>query len=63
MSTRPPSLAEGLLTLNAEMAPLLESAEGMKADMERRGWSPTAAEEVALAWLSGAMSYVWRSAK
>ena len=52
------ALMEGLQC----MSPILDAADGMKADLERRGWSPTAAESAALSWLMGAMASVWRSA-
>jgi hypothetical protein len=48
---------------NELVAPILDAADGMKADMERRGWSPTAAETVALQWLIGAMGAVWKGAQ
>lgn len=47
-----------LLTMSEQMAPIFDAADGMKADLEKRGWSPTAAEQVALSWLMGAMSGV-----
>ncbi|MGJ5895131.1 hypothetical protein ACSCBZ_24725 [Streptomyces niveiscabiei] len=48
-------LANSLLALNEQMAPLFDSADGMRADLEKRGWSPTAAEQVALVWLTSAV--------
>jgi hypothetical protein len=55
-------LATAMLQINEQISPILDAADGMKADMERRGWSPTASESVALQWLIGAMAQVWRSA-
>ncbi|MGW4731772.1 hypothetical protein ACWEQC_21860 [Streptomyces shenzhenensis] len=49
-------LANGLLVLRDQMTPIFDQADGMKADMQRRGWSPTAAEQVALVWLLGAVN-------
>lgn len=40
-------------------APLFEAAEGMKADLERRGWSPTAAETIALQWVQLMLVHIW----
>lgn len=51
-------LSNALLIMSEQMAPLFDAAEGMKADMEKRGWSPTAAEQVALTWLVGAVSSI-----
>lgn len=44
-------LAVNLLELSEQLTPVIDSADGMKADLERRGWSPTAAEQGALAYL------------
>lgn len=54
-------LSELLLTAIESMTPIFEAAEGLKAQLEKRGWSPTAAEEVALTWLVGAIEHSWRS--
>lgn len=51
-------LSNALLVMSEQMAPIFDAAEGMKADMEKRGWSPTAAEQVALTWLIGAMGQI-----
>lgn len=48
-------LSNQLLAATEQMAPLFDAADGMKADMEKRGWSPTAAEQVALTWLVSSM--------
>lgn len=55
-------LASGLLAINEQLEPLFDAADGVRADMERRGYSPTAAEAIALQWLQGAMSLVWKQA-
>lgn len=49
-------LSSMLLLMSEQMAPIFDAADGMRADLEKRGWSPTAAEQVALAWLTGAMA-------
>jgi hypothetical protein len=48
-------LSNALITMSEQLTPIFDTADGMRADLERRGWSPTAAEQVALAWLLGAM--------
>lgn len=42
------------------MDAIIEAADGMKRDLEQRGWSPTAAEQVAMSWLSAAMVRIWQ---
>lgn len=49
-------LASGLLLMSEQMAPIFDAADGMRADLGKRGWSPTAAEQVALAWLLRAVA-------
>lgn len=56
-------LTNSLLELLDGLSPLLDAAEGLKADLERRGWSPTAAEAVALEWLMNAQRFAWQQAK
>jgi len=53
-------LSSALMQINEQMAPILDAADGMRTDLERRGWSPTASETVALQWLVGAVSQVWK---
>lgn len=53
------ALTNAMLEVNENLAPILDAAAGVKADLERRGWSPTAAETVATQWLVGAMSKIW----
>ena len=48
-------LSNQLLALSEQMSPLFDTADGMRANLEQRGWSPTAAEQVALAWLLAAV--------
>lgn len=43
----------GLMDAMGELQPLYEVAEGQRAELERRGWSPTTAEQVALELLLG----------
>lgn len=56
-------LATALMDIAEQMSPILDAADGMRHELEGRGWSPTAAEQVALQWLLGAMTQVWRGAK
>lgn len=48
-------MTNGLLAMNESLAPVFDTADGMRAELEKRGWSPTAAEQVALVWLMSAM--------
>jgi hypothetical protein len=43
-------IGNGLLELSELMAPMLDAADGLRREMERRGWSAAAAEDAALAW-------------
>lgn len=54
-------LATALMEGTVAMAPMFDVADGIRADMEKRGWSPTAAETVALQWLLGSISKMWSS--
>jgi hypothetical protein len=56
-------MANSLLEMREQFAPIFDTAEGMRADMEKRGWSPTAAEAASLTWLQGALTFVWQSAE
>ena len=56
-------LSNAMLGMLESFAPVIDTADGMKADLERRGWSPTAAEQVSLAWLMGAMAQIWQVQK
>ncbi len=38
------------------MQPIFDAADGMKRDLESRGWSPTVAEQCAGIWLMGAVA-------
>lgn len=53
-------LSNMLLELGEVFAPILDYADGMKADLERRGWSPTASEQAAATWLVGAIQQAFR---
>lgn len=51
-------LSNALLIMAEQTAPVFDAADGMRADLEKRGWSPTAAEQVALTWLVSAMGSI-----
>lgn len=55
----PDSFAAQLITSLAELAPLFDAGEGMKADLERRGWSPAVAEALAHQWTSHMLSNIF----
>lgn len=44
-------LANGMLAMREMLRPLFDAADGMRADLEARGWSPTAAEKLTMTWL------------
>ena len=41
-------LQNNLLQFNETVGPIFDHADGVRTDLERRGWSPTAAEAAAL---------------
>lgn len=49
-------LTTSLLVMQEQMAPLYDAADGMRAELTKRGWSPTSAEQVATAWLAAAVT-------
>jgi hypothetical protein len=44
-------IQENMLMLTELMTPVFDAADGVKANMISRGWSPEAAERAALEWL------------
>lgn len=44
-------LALNLIQMKENMEPLYEAAEGTRADLVKRGWSPPMAERIAGEWL------------
>nr|WP_237694806.1 hypothetical protein [Streptomyces sp. SID5468] len=48
--------ARALMVMRDQMTPLFEAADGLRADLEKRGWSPTAAEAAVLPWLQTMMA-------
>ncbi|MFJ3084451.1 hypothetical protein ACIPJG_32505 [Streptomyces halstedii] len=51
--------ASGLLEIRATLiAPLFDTADGMKADLITRGWSETVAEHLAATWLAAMLARV-----
>lgn len=49
-------LSEGALQ------PMFDASDGVRAELERRGWSPTAAETAALENLLGMTRHFWHCA-
>ncbi|MEZ7005014.1 hypothetical protein [Streptomyces sp. AD55] len=43
--------ANALLTMNEQMTPIFDAADGLRKDMLDRGWSAEAAEQIGLTWL------------
>ncbi|MEU2265012.1 hypothetical protein ABZ568_00860 [Streptomyces olindensis] len=44
-------LTSSLMAFSELMGPIFDHADGIRADLVRREWSPQAAEQVALVWL------------
>lgn len=44
-------LANGLMELREGLAPAFDAADGIRADLAARGWSPPIAEMLAGTWL------------
>lgn len=55
-------MASNLLLMSEQMAPMFDAADGIRADMLKRGWSPASAERVSLAWLMNALDSAMRGA-
>lgn len=55
-------MSTALMEVQDQFRPIIDAADGMRVDMERRGWSPTAAEQASLSWLLGAIAQVWKQA-
>lgn len=53
MSGQTDAVRQLMLGLADQWQPFYEAAEGQKAELERRGWSPSAAEAVAEEMLRG----------
>lgn len=51
-------LAEGIAKIREALAPIDEATLGYKRQLEEQGWSPTAAEKMALAFHAMLLSYV-----
>lgn len=45
--------------VDSTVQPMFDTADGMRADLERRGWSPTAAEAMAASWLATGLAALW----
>ncbi|MFG2292030.1 hypothetical protein [Streptomyces sp. NPDC048603] len=41
------------------LQPVFDAADGMRADLERRGWSPSVAEHLTAQWLSATLRLVF----
>ena len=51
-------LSNTLLAFAELMSPVFDHADGIRTDLTRRGWSPQAAEQVALVWLINSVQSV-----
>ncbi|MFJ4768484.1 hypothetical protein ACIP88_05105 [Streptomyces uncialis] len=66
-STPPPTptdLKRAVQTAMLDMAgvlePVYDAADGMRRDLESRGWSPTMAEQCAGTWLAATLQMIGR---
>ncbi|MGV9546830.1 hypothetical protein [Streptomyces ardesiacus] len=50
------NLSVALLDAVGCMEPIFDAADGLRRDLESRGWSPTVAEQCAGVWLMGAVA-------
>ncbi|GGX26785.1 hypothetical protein [Streptomyces chryseus] len=50
----------GMLTMVGVLEPIYDTADGMRRDLEARGWSPTMAEQAAGNWLCAMLTTVGR---
>lgn len=57
------ALAAKLIQAQETIAPVYDAAEGVKADMIARGWSPPKAEAAALCWLQAVLPQALGSSK
>jgi hypothetical protein len=56
-------LAVGMLDLTGMLEPIYDAADGMRRDLESRGWSPTMAEKAAGTWLCSALASIMGGGK
>lgn len=59
MSKESDELSLALIAGLEATTPIFDAADGMRSDLERRGWSPTAAEAVVLQWVQIMMVHTW----
>lgn len=45
-----------MLDMAGVLEPIYDAADGMKSDLESRGWSPTVAEQCAGMWLASTLA-------
>lgn len=48
----------GMMTMVGALQPVFDTADGMKRDLEARGWSPALAEQVVAVWLATMMQQI-----
>ena len=49
-----------LMTGMESLQPFLDAADGLRADLSRRGWQPATVEAIAGEWLLNTFRMVWR---
>ncbi|MER6485716.1 hypothetical protein ABT264_19435 [Streptomyces virginiae] len=48
----------GMLDMAGLLAPIYDTADGMKADLAKRGWSEALAEQIAGSWLAATLASI-----
>jgi hypothetical protein len=51
-------LAVGMLDMAGILTPIYDAADGMRHELESRGWSPAMAEHAAGVWLCGTLAAI-----
>jgi hypothetical protein len=57
------AMTSALMDAKEALNPIFDMADGMRRDLEQRGWSPAMAEHLAGVWLQNALAAAWAVAK
>jgi hypothetical protein len=52
------AITTAMLDMAGVLEPIYDAADGMRRDLESRGWSPTVAEQCAGTWLAATLATV-----
>lgn len=56
-------IALSMLDMTGVLVPIYDTADGMRRELESRGWSPTMAEQAAGTWLCGMLASIGMGAR